>query len=181
MRKIIAGEFITVDGNIESAGPLAGQYFCDELGQYLGAGMASTDTLLMGRVTYQEMVPFWADKTGSDDPVAAHMSKPKYVVSTTLDSADEWQDSTLIGGDVAGQLSRLKDQPGKDILVIGSAALVRWLLREGLLDQLDLLVFPIVIGRGKQLFDDDGGQMPFRLTGSEAFSNGVVHLTYEKA
>jgi dihydrofolate reductase len=180
MRKIIAGEFISVDGNIESAGQLTGQYFSDELGQYLGSGMASTDTLLMGRVTYQEMVPFWADKTDSDDPVVVHMSKPKYVVSTTLDSTDEWPDSTLIGGDVAGQLSRLKDQPGKDILVIGSAALVRWLLREGLLDQLDLLVFPIVIGRAKQLFDD-GEQMPLRLTGSEAFSNGVVHLTYQKA
>jgi dihydrofolate reductase len=181
MRKIIAGEFISVDGVIESASQLTGQYFSDELGQYLGSGMASTDTLLLGRVTYQEMVPFWADKTGSDDPVAVHMSKPKYVVSATLDRTEEWPDSTLIRDDVAGQLSRLKQQPGKDILVIGSAALVRWLLREGLLDELDLLVFPIVIGRGKRLFDDEGEQIPLRLTGSQAFSTGVVHLTYQKA
>lgn len=76
MRKIIAGEFISLDGDIESASQLTGQYFTDELGQYLESGMASTDTLLLGRVTYQEMVPFWADKAGSDDPVAVHMSKP---------------------------------------------------------------------------------------------------------
>jgi dihydrofolate reductase len=102
-------------------------------------------------------------------------------VSTTLDSTDEWPVSTLIRGDVAGQLTRLKQQPGKNILVIGSARLVRWLLREGLLDELDLLVFPIVMGRGKRLFDDDGDQIPLKLTGSQAFSTGVVHLTYQKA
>jgi dihydrofolate reductase len=132
-------------------------------------------------VTYQEMVPFWAGKTGSEDPVAAHMSKPKLVVSNTLDSTDEWPDSTLIRGDLAGQLTRLKQQPGKDILVIGSARLVRWLLSKGLLDELDLLVFPIVMGRGKRLFNDDGDQIPLKLTGSQAFSTGVVHLTYQKA
>lgn len=164
MRKIIAGEFISLDGDIESASQLTGQYFTDELGQYLESGMASTDTLLLGRVTYQEMVPFWADKTGSDDPVAVHMSKPKFVVSTTLRSTDEWRDSTLIRSDVAGQLSRLKQQPGKNILVIGSAALVRWLLREGLLDELNLLLFPIVTGGGKRLFDDGSGQIPLTLT-----------------
>jgi dihydrofolate reductase len=180
MRKIIAGEFVSLDGVIDAANQLTGQYFSDELGQYLGSGMASTGTLLLGRVTYQEMVPFWADKTGSDDPVAVHMSKPKLVLSTTLGSTSEWPDSTLIRGDVAGQLSRLKQQPGKNILVIGSATVVRWLLREGLLDQLDLLVFPIVIGRGKRLFDDDGDQLPLKLTGAQAFSSGVVHLTYQK-
>lgn len=102
-------------------------------------------------------------------------------MSTTLRSTNEWRDSTLIRGDVAGQLSQLKQQPGKNILVIGSAALVRWLLREGLLDELDLLLFPIVTGGGKRLFDGGGGQIPLTLTGSQAYSNGVVHLTYQKA
>jgi dihydrofolate reductase len=168
-------------GQVHDGGPRAGRHFSDELGQYLGSGMATSDTLLLGRVTYQEMVPFWAGKTGSEDPVAAHMSKPKLVVSNTLDSTDEWPDSTLIRGDLAGQLTRLKQHPGKDILVIGSARLVRWLLREGPLDELDLLVFPIVMGRGKRLFNDDGDQIPLKLTGSQAFSTGVVHLTYQKA
>ena len=127
------------------------------------------------------MGPHWEAQTGTDDPVAAHMSKPKYVVSTTLDSTDEWPNSTLRRGDVAGQLTKLKQQPGKDILVIGSATLVRWLLREGVLDQLDLLVFPVIVGHGKRLFDDDGDQIPLKLTGSQAFGVGVVHLTYKKA
>jgi dihydrofolate reductase len=109
MRKIIAAEFISLDGVIDSANQLTGQYFNDELQQYLAAGMAGTDTLLMGRVTYQEFVPFWADKTGTEDPVAAHMSKPKYVVSTTLADTSEWPNSTLINSNVAEQLTRLKE------------------------------------------------------------------------
>jgi dihydrofolate reductase len=143
--------------------------------------MASTDALLMGRVTYQEFVPFWADKTGAEDPVAAHMSKPKYVVSTTLAGTSEWPNSTLISSNVAGQLTRLKEQPGKDILAAGSATLVRWLLREGLADELDLYVFPVVAGRGKQLFDGDGSQVKLELASCEAFSTGVLHLTYHPA
>ena len=181
MRKIIAAEFMSLDGVIENANQLTGQYFNDELQQWLGAGMAGTDTLLMGRVTYQEFVPFWADKTGTEDPVAAHMSKPKYVVSTTLADTSGWANSTLISSNVAEQLTRLKEQPGKDILALGSATLVRWLLREGLADELDLLVFPVVAGHGKRLFDGDGSEVKLKLAGCEAFSTGVVHLTYHPA
>jgi dihydrofolate reductase len=179
MRKIIAGEFMSLDGVIESANQLTGQYFSDELGQYPGAGMATSDTLLLGRVTYQEFVPFWADRDGR--PGAAHMSKPMLVVSTTLDNTSDWANSTLIKGDPPGQHTKLKEQPGKDILIIGSATLIRWLLREGLLDQLDLLVFPVAWGHGKRLFGGEGDQVALNLAGSEPFSTGVVHLTYEPA
>lgn len=181
MRKIIASEFMSLDGVIESANQLTAQYFSDEMGQVLGSHMAGTDTLLLGRVTYQEFVPSWADKTGTEDPVAAHMSKPKLVVSTTLDKTTEWPNSTLLRADVSEQLTKLKEQPGKDILVIGSGTLVRWLLGESLLDELDLLVCPVVVGRGKRLFPDDGDQVPLKLTGCQAFSTGVVHLSYENA
>jgi dihydrofolate reductase len=105
MRKIIAAEMMSLDGVIDGANQLTGQYFNDELGQYFAAGMVSTDTLLMGRVTYQEFIPFWAGKTGTEDPVAAHMSKPKYVVSTTLADTSEWANSTLLNGDIAEQLT----------------------------------------------------------------------------
>jgi dihydrofolate reductase len=181
MRKIIAAEFMSLDGVIDSANQLTGQYFNDELQQYLAAGMASTDALLMGRVTYQEFIPFWADKTGTEDPVAAHMSKPKYVVSTTLTGTSEWANCTLINGDVARHLSKLKQQPGQDILALGSATLVRWLLREGLADQLDLLVCPVVLGQGKRLFDDEGIGVKLSLASAQAFSTGVVRLTYHPA
>jgi dihydrofolate reductase len=178
MRKIWAGEFISLDGDIESANQLTGEYFNEEFGQYLASGMARTDALLLGRVTYQEMAPFWQAKTGTEDPVAVHMSKPKFVVSTTLDNTNDWSNSTLIRDNPAEELTKLKQQPGKDILVIGSASLVRWLLRVNLLDELDLLVFPVIVGRGKHLFSDDSDKLPLTLTSSETFSTGVVHLTY---
>jgi dihydrofolate reductase len=181
MRKIVAGLFISLDGVIDAANQLTSQYHSGEFQQYLESGMATTDALLMGRVTYQEMAPFWAPTTGSDDPVAAHMSKPTYVVSATLDDTREWPNSTLVTGDVAGQLTKLKAQPGKDLLVVGSATLMRWLLREGLLDELQLLVFPVVLGSGKRLFDAPGDTVPLRLIDSATFETGVVYLTYTKA
>ena len=105
---------------------------------------------------------------------------PKYVVSSTLTSAG-WQNSTLINGDVAARISELKQQPGQNIGMSGSSTLVGWLLRHGLLDRLDLLVFPVVLGSGKRLFSEPGGPVPLSLTGSESFGTGVVHLTYTVA
>ena len=105
---------------------------------------------------------------------------PKVVVSTTLQKA-EWQNSTLIGSNIAEKIAELKQQPGKNIGMSGSATLVAWLLRQGLLDVLDLLVFPVVVGGGKRLFDDGGGQILLRLASSEAFSTGVLHVTYQPA
>ena len=104
-------------------------------------------------------------------------------MSTTLTSAD-WQNSTLISGagdDVEAQIRQLKEQPGRNIGMSGSSTLVSWLLRRGLLDQLDLLVFPVVIGGGKRLFSEPDGQVPLTLGGSESFGTGVVHLSYAPA
>jgi dihydrofolate reductase len=105
---------------------------------------------------------------------------PKFVVSTTLQSV-EWRNSTLITGDVVGQLTHLKELPGKNISVTGSATLVRWLLRVGLLDELRLLLYPLVVGRGSRLFEDGGEEMGLGLVDSKTFSTGVVSLTYEPA
>ena len=140
--------------------------------------MASNDTLLLGRTTYEGFAAAFGGQSGG---MADQMNNtPKFVVSDTLTSAD-WQNSTLISGDVAGQIRELKQRPGRNIGMSGSSTLVSWLLRQGLLDQLDLLVFPVVIGGGKRLFSEPDGQVPLTLTGSEAFSTGVVHLSYEPA
>ena len=106
---------------------------------------------------------------------------PKYVVSNTIDSVDEWQNSTLISGDVMTELRKLKEQPGKDIGMSGSGTLVRSLLDAGLLDELRLLVHPIVVGKGKRLFPDGTPQLGLALTESETLPNGVLSLTYVKA
>jgi dihydrofolate reductase len=178
MRKIIAGLFISLDGVVEAPDKWTGPYFNDQVGQAVGALMAANDAMLLGRVTYEGFAAAFGGQSGG---MADQMNNtPKYVVSSTLTSAD-WQNSTLISDDIAGQIAALKQQPGQNIGMSGSSVLVSWLLRHGLLDRLDLLVFPVVLGTGKRLFSEPDGQVTLALTGSEAFSTGVVHLSYEPA
>jgi len=178
MRQIAAGLFVSLDGVVEAPEKWTGPYFNDQVGQAVGALMAQNDALLLGRVTYEGFAAAFGGQSGGMADQMNHT--PKYVVSSTLASAD-WQNSTLISGDVAGQISDLKQQPGKNIGMSGSSVLVGWLLRHGLLDRLDLLVFPVVLGSGKRLFTEPDVPVPLTLTGSEPFSTGVVHLTYTPA
>jgi dihydrofolate reductase len=176
MRKIVAGLMMSVDGVVEAPEAWTGPYFSPELGQVVGSIMAAADTMLLGRVTYQTFAAAFAGKPG--DPMAAQMNAtPKVVVSTTLDRT-EWENSTLIGGDVARQVTRLKEQPGGNINVSGSPTLVARLLGQGLLDELNLLLFPVVVGHGKRLFDGEDGRAGLTLSHCEAFSAGVVQLVY---
>jgi dihydrofolate reductase len=180
MRKIIAGLFMSLDGVVESPEQWQFPYFNDEMGQALGSSMAASDTLLLGRRTYQEFAAVWPGR-GSDDPVGAYMNNtPKLVASTTLDSTD-WHNSTVLDGDLAEQIGKLKQQPGKNITVTGSITLVRSLLHDGLLDELALMVCPIVVGHGQRLFDDWSDQLPLNLQDAKTFSTGVLSLTYTPA
>lgn len=180
MRKIVAGLFISLDGVVESPDKWQFPYFSDEMGEAIGAAMADADAMLMGRVNYQEWAAYWPSQP-ADDPFASYLNNtPKYVVTTTLDKA-EWNNSTLIKGDVAQAIARLKQQPGKNISMSGSGTLVRWLLQNDLLDRLQLMVHPIVVGSGKRLFPDGTPQKPLKLVESRTFSTGVVYLTYEPA
>jgi dihydrofolate reductase len=177
MRKIVSGLFISLDGVVEAPDQWHFPYFNEEMGKAVQSMMVSSEAMLLGRQTYEEFAAYWPTST---DDFAGHMNgTPKYVVSNTLTSAD-WQNSTLISGDVIKELARLKEQPGGNLATTGSGTLVRSLLREGLLDELHLLVHPIVVGNGRRLFDD-GPQVPLRLTDSQTFSTGVLHLTYERA
>lgn len=178
MRKIVAGLMVSVDGVVEAPETWTGPYFSPELGQHVGSLMAAGDTMLLGRVTYQTFAASFAGQSGG---MADQMNAfPKVVVSTTLERA-EWENSTLIRGDAAAGITALKQQPGKNINVSGSATLVAWLLRQGLLDELDLLVFPVLAGQGKRLFGGDGGRVELALAGCEAFPAGVAHLSYRPA
>ena len=178
MRKIVAGLYVSVDGVVEAPDTWTGPHFSPEVGQAVGSLIAGGDTLLLGRVTYQGFAAAFGGQSGG---MADTMNSfPKVVVSTTLDRAD-WQNSTLISANVAAEITKLKQQPGRNINVSGSGTLVSWLLRQGLLDQLDLLMFPVVVGHGKRLVGADGNQVGLTLAASEAFSSGVVHLTYHPA
>ena len=179
MRKIVAGQFITLDGVVEIPEEWMGPYFTPELGQTIGSLMGAQDAMLLGRVTYEMFAAHWPNQTG--DMADTMNGTPKYVVSGTLPSAD-WQNSTLIPAASAfAEIAELKQRPGQNIGMTGSATLVGSLLREGLLDELHLFVLPLVVGSGKRLFGAPGDQLPLKLLGSATFQTGAVHLTYAKA
>jgi dihydrofolate reductase len=179
MRKIVANFFLSLDGVMEAPNTWHFPYFNDEMGQAIGEAFAASDALLMGRVLYEEWAAYWP--TSTDQPIADVMNNVrKYVVSTTL-SAVEWNNSSLIRGDVAAEIAKLKALPGKDIAMSGSATLAEWLLHENLLDELRLFVHPIVVGHGRRLFKDGKPQKALELVASKTFRTGVLDLTYRPA
>ena len=178
MRKITAGMFITLDGVIEAPQKWNPPYYGDEMNQAVMPQLASAGTHLYGRRSYEL---FRAVFTGPSAPPHAQMmtSTPKVVVSTTLKDP-AWGPTTVIGSDVAAELTKLKQQPGGTIAVGASGTLVRYLLTEGLLDELQLLVHPVLVGTGKHLFDG-GDHVPLNLVQARPHSNGVVALRYTRA
>jgi dihydrofolate reductase len=175
MRKIVSGLFISLDGVIEDANSWMGPWFNAELGQAVGTMIASQDTMLIGRVTYDEFAAHWPHQEG--DMADTMNGTRKYVVSDTLDKAD-WKNTTVISGDVVAEVTALKKQDGKNIGMTGSATLVDYLLHHGLVDELHLFVLPIVIGSGKRLFRDGDEKLPLKVLSSETYETGVIHVTY---
>jgi dihydrofolate reductase len=181
MRKVIASLFLSLDGVMERPETWHFPYFNDEMGAAIGQAMSSSDAFLLGRRTYEEWAAFWPTQSPDENPMAAAINAmPKFVASTTLDDVT-WQNSTLLGHDVAEEVEKLKRQPGKDISISGSATLVRSLLRDGVLDELRLMIHPVVVGSGRRLFEDGANQSPLELVGSETFSTGVLSLAYRPA
>ena len=178
MRQINAWLFVSLDGVTEA--PEKWVSGTDEMFAAQEADYAESDALLLGRRTYEVFAASWPQR-GSEVANADWMNNThKYVASTTLESP-EWNNTTVIEGDVAEALTRLKQEEGKNISVNGSATLVRSLLRDKLLDELRLFVHPIVLGSGERLFDGAGDQVALKLADSQPFSNGVISLTYQPA
>jgi dihydrofolate reductase len=181
VRKIKSYFFISLDGVVESPDKWHFPYFDDEMGAAVGAGFAGSDAMLFGRVGYEESAGYWPDH--ADEPFGDVMNDTqKYVVSSSLATAD-WKNTELIPGDrAASRLAELKAQEGGDITMSGSATTVRWLLRAGLLDELHLLVHPIVVGDGMaRLFPADEPTVALKLQSSETLGSGVLNLAYVPA
>ena len=179
MRKIISGLFISLDGVVEAPYKWQFDVFDEEMVTVMQNHLDAEDAILLGRVTYEEWVGYWP--TSTDEPYASHINKtPKYVVSTTLEQV-EWQNATLLNGNVAEALTRLKQQPGKNIGVAGSPTLVRSLLRENLLDELTLMIHPVLAGSGKRLFTEEIEVKRLKLVATKTTGTGVVILTYQPA
>ena len=165
---------------MESPERWAFPYSNDEMGEANASGTAASDALLLGRVTFEALATFWPHQPDGTPMVDYLNSAPKFVVSMTLIEA-AWNNSTLINGNVAEEIDALKRRPGKDITILGSGALARSLLRDGLLDELQLVAHAVVLGGGKRLLADGAGRKGLELIGSKTFSTGVVHLTYRPA
>jgi dihydrofolate reductase len=177
-RKIAAGLFISLDGVVEAPEQWHFPYLDEEMGAALAQLQAEADTLLMGRLTYETFAAVWPERTG---PMADALNGiRKLVASTTLTEA-HWNNTTVIDGDVIAFLKDLKQQPGGNINLSGSISLTRTLLEAGLLDELRLMVHPIVLGTGMRLFPEGAGRVPLRLAASTTFSTGVLDLTYQPA
>jgi dihydrofolate reductase len=187
MGKIVVTEFVSMDGVIEDPGGSenyehGGWSFQLDRGEEgnkfkLDETMA-TDALLLGRVTYEGFADSWPSREGEFADKFNNM--PKFVVSTTLDKPD-WNNSTVIRGDVAAGVSKVKEQFAGDVVVHGSAQLVNTLKEQDLVDEYRLMVFPVVLGKGKRLFSDGGDLIPLKLSEAQQVGpDGVIILTYQR-
>ncbi len=187
MGRIVVTEFVSLDGVMEDPGgaedfKYGGWTFeinrGDEGDKFKVDEALGAEALLLGRVTYQGFAAAWPSRSG--EFADKFNSMPKYVVSSTLDEAD-WNNSTVLEGDVVEAVSRLRQAPGGDIVVHGSAQLVQTLLEHDLVDELRLMVFPVVLGSGKRLFGDTSEKKPLRLVESRTVGDGVAILVYRRA
>ncbi len=194
MRKLAVGTFVTMDGVMQAPGMpeedteggfkhggWQGPFFDADAGKFMDATMAATEVLLLGRKTYEIFAAFWPNAP-KDDPIAKRLnSMPKYVVSTTMKKAD-WNNTTLIRGNLVEEVNKIKQQPGSGHLgVTGSGRLAQSLLNHNLVDELDLWIHPIVLGSGKRLFENLVAPLNMKLVDTKKTGSGIVVLTYQTA
>jgi dihydrofolate reductase len=181
VRKIIASEFITLDGVFEEPGRSAWheQYFSDELGRYKLDEVMEAEAQLLGRVTYEGFAAAWPSVEDEQGFAEKMNTMPKYVVSSTL-AEPKWENTTVLHGDASSAVHELKSGEGGPLLIGGSGQLVRTLIADGLLDELRLIVHPIVVGDGKRLFEGTS-VVPLTLTEAKPIDSGIVILVYGPA
>jgi dihydrofolate reductase len=193
MRDIVLSEFLTLDGVMQAPGDSDEDreggfeyggwqmpYIDDVFGEAIAKGLGEAGGYLLGRKTYEIFAAFWPNQP-ADDPFASTLnSLPKYVASRTLEAPLKWNNSTLIEGDVAQEVAKLKQEPGKNLVVIGSGALAQTLMQNDLVDEYQLMVHPLVMGSGKRLFADGGMKLPLKLVDTKTTGTGVLILTYRR-
>jgi dihydrofolate reductase len=191
MRKIILTEYVSTDGVMEDPGGWSFQFWNDEAAKFKYDELFAADALLLGRVTYQGFAAAWPTMTGTGDFGERMNGLPKYVATTTLTDLT-WNNSHAIRGNIAEAVADLKQQPGQDILVAGSADLANVLMAYDLIDEYRLMAYdlideyrlmvhPIVLGGGKRLFRDGSPAQQLKLVDTKTFTSGVVVLTYQPA
>jgi dihydrofolate reductase len=192
MRKLIANEFMTLDGVVQAPsyadedttggfqhGGWHSRYFDDLSMSWMVENISRAGGYLLGRGTYEMFAAHWPNAPEEQQTLAEPLNTlPKYVASTTLAAPLEWQNSKLLHGDIAKAVTALKAEDGSDLHVIGSPGLVQSLIGHGLLDELQLMIDPLIVGGGKRLFGDDGALTPLRLVESQVTTTGAIIATY---
>jgi dihydrofolate reductase len=195
MRKVIVNEFLALDGTAQAPGAAdedtSGgfqhggwhmQYLDDTFGEWVTKLIGEAGGFLLGRRTYEIFAAYWPNAPEEEQVVAEPLNtKPKHVASTTLTDPLEWQNSSLLEGDVPSAVAGLKEKDGGDLLVIGSTVLVQSLIQHGLVDEFRLMIDPLLVGGGKRIFPDDGALRLLRLVDHEATSTGAIIATYAPA
>jgi dihydrofolate reductase len=178
MRKVVVSEFVSLDGVMEDP-QWTFQFGSKEQEKFKFDELKASDALLLGRVTYDDFAAAWPNMVEQTGEYGEMMNGyPKYVVSTTLGEV-QWNNSSLIKSNIAEEISKLKQQPGKDILVFGSCGLAQTLMQLDLIDEYRLMVFPVVLGSGKRLFGGGIDKKALRLVETKTFDSGVIVLTYQ--
>jgi dihydrofolate reductase len=192
MSKLVVNVNLTLDGVMQAPsdhdedrrggfelGGWARPYFDQVMADAAAEGIAKGGALLFGRRTFEQFASYWSTQP-QDNPFAAVLNeRQKYVASTTLEEPLAWKHSTLLEGDVAEAVAKLKEQPGKDLVVLGSGELVKSLMEHDLVDEYVLLIHPLVLGSGRRLFTDGGAPAPLRLVDTKTTTTGVVIATYQ--
>ncbi|HKO25327.1 MAG TPA: dihydrofolate reductase family protein [Chloroflexota bacterium] len=194
MSRIVVFEHLTLDGVMQAPGrpdeDRRGGFAhggwarpCGDavMGSAAGESMANVGALLLGRRTYEDLYAYWPNQPEPNPFTAVLNTSQKYVASTTLEEPLPWRNSTLLKGDAAEAVARLKEQLGKDLLVLGSGELVQSLMRRNLVDEFVLLIHPLVLGSGRRLFTDGGAFAALRLIDIQTTATGVVIATYQRA
>ena len=194
MSKIVVFEHLTLDGVMQAPGRpdedrrggfahggWARPRGDAVMGRSAGESMANIGALLLGRRTYEDFYAYWPNQPEPNPFTAVLNNSQKYVASTTLEEPLPWRNSTLLKGDAAEAVARLKEQQGKDLLVLGSGELVQSLMRRTLIDEYVLLIHPLVLGAGRRLFPDGGAFAALRLVDAKTTATGVVIATYQRA
>jgi dihydrofolate reductase len=192
MRKVIVNEWMTLDGVVQAPGAADEDttggfkhggwhlpYFDDLSRDWVVEGYAKAGGFLFGRRTYESLAAYWPKASEEEQPVAEPLNtKPKYVASRTLTGPLAWQNSTVLQGDVAAAVAGLKREDGDDLHVIGSSELAQTLMEHGLVDELRVMIDPLLVGGGKRIFRDDGARRPLRLVEGKVTTTGAILATY---
>lgn len=179
MRKLIVSEFMALDGVVHE--PMWSMpYWTEEIAKFKHSELFSADALLLGRVTYEGFAQAWPPRKGTDDYANRFNTMAKYVVSTSLQNVD-WENSHIIRANVVEEIAELKARDGMDIIVFGSVKLIHFLMQNKLVDQFNIIQYPILVGKGQTLFGGCGEENKLKLLRAEPFSSGAVGLVYELA